>query len=251
MTTLPTLTPLEMTVQAGDGHILKGMLRYPTDTAHAPFPLAVLVHQYPGTRESYGPLVVDLLARGVATLAFDLRGHGQSVWSPGGYRIISTPADFTFASVVMAFSASASAVGFGKIADDTCRVANWGVLQNFIDDTRLALVGSSVGGSGVLLAAPQVPPLKALAALGPAGAPAYGNDGARRIRRTIEKVDCPCYLASSKDDVFDAASNVRSWSKSLGHVRSRIVAGDGHGMAIYFDIRDELLEFLTSALEVS
>lgn len=251
MTSPPILTPLDMTVQAGDGLLLKGTLRYPVSLEGAPFPLAVLLHQYPGTRESYGPLVSDLLARGVATLTFDLRGHGQSIWSPSGYRIITTPTEFTFASVVMAFAASAATVGFGKIADDTCRVANWGVLQNFIDGGRVALVGSSVGGSGVLLAAPKIPPLTAVAALGPAGAPAFGNDGARRIRRAIEKLTIPCLLASSSDDPFDAASNVRNWSKGLGHVQSRIVPGNGHAMAIYFDIRDELLDFLTGSLGAS
>ena len=32
------------------------------------YPLAVLAHQYPTTRDSYAPLIADLLAAGVATL---------------------------------------------------------------------------------------------------------------------------------------------------------------------------------------
>jgi hypothetical protein len=34
----------------------------------------------------------------------------------------------------------------------------------------------------------------------------------------------------------------------LSHVTSRLVAGSAHAMAIYFDVRDELLRFLQRAL---
>jgi hypothetical protein len=39
------LAPLEMSVPAGDGLILKGILTYPADYAGAGFPLAVLAPQ--------------------------------------------------------------------------------------------------------------------------------------------------------------------------------------------------------------
>jgi hypothetical protein len=54
-----TLAPLEMSVAAADGLILKGTLTYPTSQAGAAFPLAVLAHQYPATRDSYAPLAAD------------------------------------------------------------------------------------------------------------------------------------------------------------------------------------------------
>jgi dienelactone hydrolase len=52
--------------------------------------------------------------------------------------------------------------GFKYINDDIIRVASWGAVQNFIDAGRLILVGSSVGGTGAVLAAPKVPGLAAL-----------------------------------------------------------------------------------------
>src|SRR5690606_14495142 len=109
-------------------------------------------HQWPATRDSWGPLVADLLPAGVATLAFDLRGHGASTEGPEGAVVIETPSDFTFPSVVLAFTASAERVGFARLPDDILRVANWGVLQNFVDGSRVVLVGASVGGAGVLAA---------------------------------------------------------------------------------------------------
>ncbi len=242
------LAPLELTLRAEDGLVLRGELRYPARTPDRPFPLAVLAHQWPATRGSWGPLVGDLLAAGIATLAFDLRGHGASTEGPGGAVVIETPSDFTFPGVVLAFTASARHAGFLHLPDDILRVANWGVLQNFVDGSRVALVGASVGGSGVLVAAPRVPGLRAVATLGAAGAPALGEDGPKRVRAALEQLQAPAYLATSAGDVFDGANNARAWSQGLAHVRTRVVEGDAHAMAIYFDVRDELLRFLVGAM---
>jgi pimeloyl-ACP methyl ester carboxylesterase len=243
------LPPIELTLQAEDGLVLRGELRYPAVLPQRSFPLAVLAHQWPATRGSWGPLVEDLLAAGVATLAFDQRGHGASTGGPAGAVVIETPHDFTFPGVVLAFTASARHAAFGHIPNDILRVTNWGVLQNFVDGARVVLVGASVGGSGVLVAAPHVPGLRAVATLGAAGAPALGEDGPERVRAAIERLQAPVYLASSAGDVFDAANHARTWSKDLPQVRTRIVDGEAHAMGIYFAVRDELLDFLTGSVE--
>jgi alpha-beta hydrolase superfamily lysophospholipase len=244
------LAPLEMSVPAGDGLILKGTLTYPGDYAGAGFPLAVLAHQYPATRDSYAPLVADLAQGGIATLAFDLRGHGASIISPKGPVIIDTPEGLGLEAFGKAFVSSAGKVGFGRIDDDIVRVVSWGGNQNFIDAGRLALVGASIGGSGVLLAAGKLPGLRAVATLGAAGAPAIGADAPDRIRKTLERLTTPCFLASSRDDPFDGGANVTAWSRGLSQVTGRLVPGSDHAMAIYFDVRDELLHFLLPALGV-
>jgi hypothetical protein len=43
---------------------------------------------------------------------------------------------------------------------------------------------------------------------------------------------------------------VAAWSQGLAPARTRIVPGTAHGLAIYFDLRDELLEFLLTALRL-
>ena len=94
-----SLAPLRMSVPASDGLILKGALTYPTGAMGGSYPLAVLAHQYPATRDSCAPPTADLLAAGVATLAFDARGHGDSIVSPRG-------------PVVVDFGARGELVGF-------------------------------------------------------------------------------------------------------------------------------------------
>jgi pimeloyl-ACP methyl ester carboxylesterase len=242
------LAPLEMSVPAGDGLILKGTLTYPESYAGAAFPLVVLAHQYPATRDSYAPLIADLVDNGIATLAFDLRGHGSSIISPDGPKVVDTPEGLTMEAFGKAFMSSAGKVGFSRIENDILRVTSWGANQNFIDPARLALVGASIGGSGVLLAMSSIPGLRAVATLGAAGAPAISSDAPDRIRGALERTKIPCLLASSREDPFAGGANVSTWSQDLAHVTGRIIPGSAHAMAIYFDIRDELLRFLRQSL---
>lgn len=244
------LAPLDMSVPARDGLILKGTLTYPENYAGAGFPLAVLAHQYPATRDSYAPLVTDLIESGVATLAFDLRGHGASIVSADGPRVVDTPEGLSLEAFGTAFMSSAGKVGFAHIDNDILRVASWGANQNFIDAGRLALIGASIGGSGVLLASASIPNLRAVATLGAAGAPAISPDAAARIRTALEQFKTPAFLASSREDPFDGGANVSTWSRGLSHVTARIIPGSAHAMAIYFDVRDELLRFLHQSLDV-
>ena len=241
------LAPLEMSVLAADGLVLRGTLAYPARAA-GPFPLAVLAHQYPATRDSFAPLVTDLHAMGVATLAFDQRGHGASIVGPGGPRVIDAPVGFDLPAFGAAFMSSIARLEFRRIADDIVRVASWGAVQNFVDPARLALIGASIGGSGVVLAAPAVPALAALVTLAAAGAPAFGDDGPARCRAVLERLQVPAYLASSEEDPFEGGHNVTTWSAGLRHVKTRLVPGSQHAMAIYFDVRDELVAFLRGRL---
>jgi dienelactone hydrolase len=245
-----TLAPLEMSVEAADGVVLKGTLTYPGNYAGSAFPLAVLAHQYPATRDSYAPLVADLVESGVATLAFDERGHGASIISSEGPRVIDSPEGLTSEAFGKAFMSSAGKIGFPRIQNDILRVMSWGANQNFIDGGRLALVGASIGGSGVLLAAGNIPSVRAVATLGAAGAPAFGPGTPERIRTALERLKTPCFLASSREDPFEGGANVAAWSRGLSHVTARIIPGSAHGMAIYFDVRDELLRFLHRSLGV-
>jgi pimeloyl-ACP methyl ester carboxylesterase len=239
-----------MSVPAQDGLILKGTLTYPDSYAGVGFPLAVLAHQYPATRDSYAPLAADLLESGIATLAFDLRGHGASIISPKGPLVIDTPEGLTLEAFGKAFMSSAGKVGFAHIENDILRATSWGANQNFIDPGRLALVGASIGGSGVLLAAPAIPNLRAVATLGAAGAPAIGPDAADRIRAGLEKSRVPVFLSSSREDPFDGGANATNWSRGLSHAKAHITPGSAHAMAIYFEVRDELLRFIHKSLGV-
>lgn len=245
MTRYPALSPLHPSIPATDGLILRGQLTYPHGHIGSRYPLAVLAHQYPSTQDSFQPLCADLHALGIATLTFDLRGHGRSIWTTSGARVAPTPAEPKMQAFGEAFMASASAVGFSHIADDIVRVAAWGIYQNFIDYSRLMLVGSSVGGTGVLLAAPRLADsLKAIITFGAAGAPVHSPDAMERIRKNCETLKIPMLLTSSEKDPFSGADSIRAWTKGLKHVGSKIIGGSEHGMAIYYEVRKDVLAFV-------
>jgi hypothetical protein len=54
-----------MSVPASDGLMPKGTLTHPPGATGRGYPLAVLAHQHPATRDSHSPLIADLLAAGV------------------------------------------------------------------------------------------------------------------------------------------------------------------------------------------
>lgn len=242
MSRAPDLAPLDMTVLAGDRLALKGELAYPAGTPpQEGWPLAVLAHQYPSTRQSYAPLIADLRGAGVAALAFDLRGHGASTRGPSGAVVVATPRDFEEMAFYDAFVASIRDVGFQHIADDIVRVAAWGAAQNHVDPSRIVLVGASVGGTGVLLAAASVRGLAGIITFGAAGAPAHGDDTHERIRAVLAGGAAPALLTTSSGDAFEGADNVRRWSDGLATVTTRIVPGSRHAMAIYYEVRDDVM----------
>ncbi len=240
-----------MSISASDGLILRGHLGYPHGKAGTRYPLAVLAHQYPSTRDSYAPLTTDLHALGVATLAFDLRGNGESIQSSAGMRLADTPTAPTMEAFASAFMGSFGKLGFVHISDDIVRVASWGMAQNFVDSSRVLLVGASVSGTGALLAAPQIGTgLAGVLTFGAAGAAAHGTDAAQRIRQVCESLNVPVLLASSESDPFDGANNARTWAKGLRYVKTEIVPGADHAMAIYYHVRDVVLRFVRSTMGV-
>lgn len=249
MVDTPRPWALEMKIAAADGLVLRGSLEYPPGMNGESVPLAVLAHQYPATRESYRPLVRDLHAMGIATLAFDQRGHGASIRTAAEPLMIDTPYGFGVSDFGAAFVSSISKVGFHRIDDDVFRVASWGAWQNFIDPARMILAGSSVGGSGAVLCAPRIPGLRALMTFGAAGVPAFGEDAAIRARAAVASLGCPCIFASSEHDPFDGATNSRQWAEAAVRGRAVIIKGDAHAMAIYFDVRDEVLAALRDAMQ--
>ena len=248
----PALSPLNPSVPAADGVILRGTLTYPHGNVGTQYPLAVLAHQYPSTHDSFAPLCADLHALGIATLAFDLRGHGRSIWTSSGARVAPSPAEPTMAAFGEAFMGSASSVGFSHIADDIVRMTAWGIFQNYIDPARVLLVGASVGGTGVLLAAPRLSKhVKAILTFGAAGAGAHSAEAQEQIRQHCKALATPMLLTSSEKDPFDGANHIREWGKGLKHVWSRIVPGTDHGMAIYYDVRKEVLAFVKKTIAPS
>jgi dienelactone hydrolase len=232
---LPALAaaPADMALTSADGYALKGTLTLPA--AKGKVPVVILAHQFGADRTGWAPLAERLAARGIGTLALDLRGHGTSNWKNGVD--VSISADFM---------ASAKTVGFDQIPADLAQAAAWLRKQPGVDGRRIGLAGSSVGAFSVLLAAPEVKPLAVLS-LSPGGTGAFGEGARERLKgATLRGRASTLVLASVGDkDAYETALAL----KDLPGVALNLKEGDEHGFA-YFKERADLMavffgEYLT------
>jgi hypothetical protein len=206
----------DMSLTTPDGFLLKGTLTVPPQLG--PRPVVILAHQFQADRSGWQPLAGLLNAKGIATLAMDLRGHGQSTRKNG-----------TAVAVTPDYLASAQAVGFDRIPADLGQAAAWVRRQPGIDPRRLGLAGSSLGAFCSLLAAPAIRPV-AVMTLSPAGNGAFGEDARARMVLAVERAHAAVLVMAAEDDP-EAAANARAIKDVFG-VHARIVPGKDHGFAL-------------------
>ena len=223
----------EMTLTTPDGFVLKGTLTLPAGRGR--HPVVVLAHQFGADRTGWAPLAQRLTAAGLATLALDLRGHGQSTRK--GELDVKATADFLV---------SAKAIGFDRIPADLAQAAAWVRRQPGIDGSRLGLAGSSIGAYASLLAAPRVRPLAVLA-LSPAGNGGFGQDGLPALARATEQAKAAIMVLASRQD-GDAMANA-SALQAIPGVYTRLVDGKEHGFDYLAAQSDTMAVFLATYLK--
>jgi dienelactone hydrolase len=170
--------------------------------------------------------VERLHARGIGTLALDLRGHGES--TSKGNATVKVSGDF---------AASAKAVGFDQIPNDLAQAAEWLRKQPGVDGRRIGLAGASLGAFSALLAGPAVQPV-AILCLSPAGSVAFGENALGKLKDAVVRAHATSLvLASSGDkEAFENTSAL----KDLPGVALNIKDGDEHGFA-YMKERADLM----------
>jgi len=143
----------------------------------------VLLHGFASDRREMARPAVELARRGIVALTFDLRGHGQS----GGV-YAEDPVDDVLAAMAML------------------------ARQPSVDTTRLALVGHSIGGRLVLLAAAREPSVSAIVALAPAG-----DSNARELEGALETL--PIDPVRYPDDYQPYSGESRQHSRMVASMR--------------------------------
>ena len=223
----PTGSTVNMALTSADGFALKGLLTLPAaKSSRGKVPVVILAHSFHADRTGWEPLIERLQARGIGTLALDLRGHGES----------TTKGDTTV-KVTDDFAASAKAVGFDQIPADLAQAAGWLRQQPGVDGRRIGLAGASVGAFAVLLAAPAVKPVAVLS-LSPAGSVAFGPGAPEKLKGAVVRARATnLVLASTGDkDAFETATSL----KDLPGVDLNLKDGQEHGFA-YLKERADLM----------
>lgn len=180
----------EMSLKTPDDHLLSGTLSVPE--GRGKHPAVILVHSFRTDRTNWDALVEGLNARGVATLAFDLRGHGKSANAAN--------------AIAATYMTASEVAGFDQIPSDLALVAAWLRKQKDVDGRHLGLAGANEGAFAALLAANKIKPAVILA-LSPAGADAFGQGALDRMLASTSRAHAAVMTFSGTGDK-EAEDNV-------------------------------------------
>lgn len=193
-----------VTFLADDGVSIAGTLYEP---AARPAPAVILVHMLARSRKDWEPVAQRLAEEGIAALAIDLRGHGESGQGP-------------------AVAAEGETVERLRLAGMTADVR---AARRFLD-TRpelvhdgVGLAGASLGASLVALVAAEDPAVRSIALL----SPSLDYRGVR-IEAAMRKYQRPALLVASREDPY-AWRSMRELAKDAGARELILLEGAGHG----------------------
>lgn len=209
-TTIPPTPsiPIDVEIPTADGLTLRGTFH---PAAGGDGGAVLLLHMYRADRTTWDPLVEGLAASGIASLAIDLRGHGQT----GGAE------DWAAARQDVA-----AAIGFlGDLSG--------------VDPAKVGIAGASIGANLSLVQAAQYPgSVAAVALLSP------GLDYFRvQIDSLIGQIrGVPVFLAASENDGY-SADTVRTLAAQSTDPVVMVLGGAAHGTDM-FAANPELIEGL-------
>jgi pimeloyl-ACP methyl ester carboxylesterase len=218
-----------VTFRTSDGVTIAATLQ---PAARPEAPAVILVHQLGSTRAEWAPLLERLHAEpAIATLAIDVRGHGESTAGPDGRALSSR--DFSneeWAAIPRDVEAAAA---FLRSEGSAIRPA------------RIGVVGASIGSSAAIVAASGDAALDPIVALSP-GRAYHGIDA---ITPGVQLAGRG-FLGVVAEAEADGVETARALAR-ITATEAVVVPGDAHGVRL-FDARPELLDrveaFLRSSL---
>jgi alpha-beta hydrolase superfamily lysophospholipase len=156
---------------------------------------ALLLHMMPETRESWAYVQRAWAAKGVATLAIDFRGHGESVSGPNGERL-----------------------DFRQFKDEEHRSYIWDVIgalrwmrERGIAYDRIYIVGASIGANIAIQALTEEPHLAGAVVLSPSR-DYRGIKALVDVQNTLPHQSL--YIISSEDDTPSYADSQKLFQEA-------------------------------------
>jgi alpha-beta hydrolase superfamily lysophospholipase len=199
-----------VTFTTPDGVSLAGIYR----AAASPRGLVLLVHMMPATKESWGHFAERLAERGWSSLAFDLRGHGESVRQ--GHQLLD----------YRAFSDDEHRAS----SADLETAAVWAWSETGFDPSHLRLAGASIGANLALDFAARHPEVSRVLAL----SPGLNYHGATpEVGFSSYRPGQHLRLAASEEDAY-AYSSVLELARvpTAAEISVQKLQGAGHGTAM-------------------
>jgi acetyl esterase/lipase len=208
--------PIDIEIYGATDLVIKGTFYGAVPNAA---PGVLMLHMYGHTRADWDALARRLQALGIASLAIDLRGHGET---GGAENWLLAPQDVEVA-------------------------LNWLGAREDVDADRLGAVGASIGANLALLLGSTNPRIDVLALLSP---------GFDYFRVNIEGAMLlynprPALLAASEEDGYSAETVRGLADQATGPVELLVYNNAGHGndmLAAEPGLSDAIVDFLVEHL---
>jgi dipeptidyl aminopeptidase/acylaminoacyl peptidase len=199
-----------------DGLTLAGTWYEP---ASRPAPAVILIHMLQKSRRDWDQTAVRMAGEGLAVLAFDLRGHGESQGNPQDLQ---------------------------SMVQDVRAARRFIASRPDALPSRIGIAGASLGATLAALAAADDPAVASVALLSPSS-----DYRGLRIEPALRKYGSrPLLLVASDDDGY-ALRSVRDLQKGGGGRETVVLAHAGHGTAMLAsdeDLGRRLLEWFRRTL---
>lgn len=208
-----------ITFQSADGTMLSGEFY---EAANRPAPAVVLVHMLSRTKGDWHALPDRIRDAGITALTIDLRGHGGSSGSPAD---------------------------LAAMVQDVRAAALWLSSRPNVRPDAVAIVGASLGASLALLAAAELPQVRAIALLSPSldyrglrtDAALVKRLGARRLWLAASTED-PLALRTLRDFAADDSGPREQHVSSVAAHGTQLLERDGDLARVLVDwLRRSLL----------
>lgn len=196
---------------APDGVQIVGTF-YPSAKENAP--AVLMLHQFGGSRASYKDLARQFQKSGIAVLAIDGRGFGDSTKRADGSRLAPSQSNETVAGM----------------KTDVAAAIKFLSEQKNVDKTRVGIAGASYGSSLAIIYAADDASIKSVALLSP-GTNYFGNLPTEPV---IQKYGARAVLIVAAEDDQESAEAARRLDKLAGGDKHRlqIYGRGGHGTGI-------------------
>jgi alpha-beta hydrolase superfamily lysophospholipase len=179
------------------------------------FGAVILLHMMPATRKSWASFQIVLAERGLASLAIDLRGHGESTKSDAG--------EVQFQKFTDADHA--------RSANDVRAAFDW-IRTHSIEPAQIAIAGASLGANLALQFLGDEPQMAGAVLLSP-GLNYHGVTAMDSAERILPHQGIWMAASRGDDDESVAAVQELDGLLELEEKQTRIVENHGHGTKIF------------------
>jgi len=204
-------------------------------TSQTTYGAALLLHMMPADRTSWALLQAKLAEKGIASLAIDLRGHGESTHGPGDSRL-----DYKSFKIEEHQSS----------LNDVTEAFAW-IRRRGLESERIVACGASIGANLGLQLLGEEPQCAGAALLSP-GKDYHGLLALEDVLRILNtQAIWTCASETDDQDSFECAKELIDTAPSENKIFVP-VQNAGHGTAILEkrpDVADQLVNWLFNVIQ--